>query len=102
MAVSGTSTSNTVPTARPVITWSVTRRCRLIWGTWRWVATVLTASGMTPRRLSARDGPDQQSRHRVNYDRHQEKGQPDLNQRGKVDVARGLAELIGQNAGHGV
>src|SRR5580698_2544956 len=101
MANSGTSTRMTVSTAAPVMTWSVMRRRKAI-GATGFSAEVLLASGIGPRRLAAGDGPDQQTCESVDHDRDQEQRQTDFDQRGKVDVSGGLAELIGEHAGHGV
>src|ERR1700692_2280863 len=91
----------TVSTATPVMTWSVMRRRKAIGGTVCSVAA-WTVSGIGPRRLAASDGPDQQSRQGVDQDGNQEQSQSNLNQSGAVDVSRGLAEFIGQHAGHGI
>src|SRR5271169_1725646 len=91
----------TVSTAAPVMTWSVMRRRNAIGGTVCSV-TVWAVSAIGPRRLSASHGPDQQSCQSVDDDRNQEQRQSNLDQCRAVDVSGGLAEFVGQNAGHGV
>src|SRR4029077_8123304 len=91
----------TVSTAAPVMTWSVIRRRKAIGGT-VCSGEVLVVSGIGPRRLAAGDGPDQESRQRVDYDRDQKQGQANLDQSGKVDITGGFAEFISQDAGHGI
>src|SRR5271156_4616902 len=97
----GTSTRMNVSSATPVITWSVMRR-RKAMGAAGCSTVVCVISGIGPRRLAAGDGPHQQPRQRVDYDRNQEQRQANLDQGGEINIPGSLAELVGQHAGHGV
>src|ERR1700726_2691001 len=101
MAISGASTSTTVSTAIPVMAWSVRRRFQLTGGIPSRM-DALVSSGMSPRRLATCHRPHQQLRECVYDDRDQEERQTDLDQSRQINVARGLAELIGEDTGHGV
>src|SRR5438552_18715794 len=78
------------------------RRRQLTGGTPGLTLTVLRTSDMSPRRLAAGYSPNQKLRQRIHDDRNQEQRQANFNQRGKIDIASRLAELIRQDAGHGV
>src|SRR5271165_2517414 len=101
MATRGASTNTTVPTAAAVMTWSVTRRRQLMGGMLGGAALTLV-SGISPRRLAPGYGPHQQLCHGVHDDRYKEQGQSNLDQGRQIKVASRFAELIGENAGHGV
>src|SRR5437660_12727083 len=101
MANNGTSTRMTVRTAAPVMTWSVIRRRKATGCTVRRVGA-LAVSGIGPRGLAAGNGPDQQTCKGVDDDRNQEQSQANLDQSRAVDTSDGLAEFIGQHAGHGI
>src|SRR5260370_837511 len=91
----------TVSTATPVITWSVTRR-RSEMRSAVCGAEIMGVSDIGPRWLAAGNRPHQESGQSVDHNRHQEQGQTNLDESRKVNVSGGLAELIGEHAGHGI
>src|SRR5208283_4256365 len=97
MASSGTSTSTTASTANTVAPWLMMRRPRLT----SCGAEGDTELGTHPRSPPG-DAPDQQPRQRVDDESHNEKSQPDLHQGAEIQIAGGLGELVGNDAGHGV
>ena len=61
-----------------------------------------TISGMSPRILAASHGPHQKLGQGIDDDGNQEQRQADLDQGGEIYIPGCLAELIGQDAGHGL
>src|SRR2546427_4533831 len=78
------------------------RRPRLIVAAAVMESALFTVSDMTPRQSTARNRPDQKLSQNIDDDGHNEEGQTHFNQSTEVEVARGLAEFIGNHAGHGV
>src|SRR5438128_2583198 len=57
---------------------------------------------MSPRWLASRNTPYYKACQCIHDNRDQKESQPNFNQSREVDVASGLAEFVGNNAGHGV
>src|SRR6516165_5965198 len=57
--------------------------------------------GTCPPR-GAGDAPYEQSRQRIDDQRHQEQGKADFNEGSQMEIAGRFAELIGNDAGHSV
>src|SRR5208282_4002395 len=101
MAKSGKSTRRTVSTETPVITWSVTRRRKLMGGTLN--AVVLEfVSGNASCRLASSNAPHQKPCQRVDHNGDKKQRQADLDQCRKIQIAGRFRELVGEYAGHGV
>ena len=62
----------------------------------------LTRPMSHPCRSAAGDCPDEHPRERVDDDGHQKERETDLDEGAPVGVVRGLAELVGDDAGHAV
>src|SRR3954470_9487119 len=93
MASKGVTTSSAASPDRRLARRSTKMRRRLI----------LPANlGMGSRRGSAGDAPNEQLGERVHDDGDEEQRQSDLHQRTEINVFRGFAELIGDDAGHRV
>src|SRR5581483_2063693 len=94
IAASGASTSSTVAAAAMVTNRSTSQR--------RSSTMPLPLLRMCPRGYATSRAPHQQAGYRVHHDGDQEQRQPDLDQRAQVQLTRGFAEFIGDNACHGV
>src|SRR5208282_852653 len=101
IAPSGNSTSSTASAAAEVMMRFTLRRYKLT-GAVVNSTGVAVLSGIAPRRHAAGDAPYQNLGQDVHDDGHQEKRQSDFHQRAQVGVAGGLAELVGDHAGHGI
>src|ERR1019366_7122066 len=97
MASSGTSTRMAAATANVVAPALVRRRTR---------PTCCGVDGAdelgTHPRSPAGDAPHQQPGQGVYDERHDKQRQPDLHQRAQIQIAGGLGEFVGNDAGHGV
>src|SRR5208282_1382190 len=116
MANSGKSTRATVSTATPVITWSTTRRRKLMGGmpicgiataaelefvSGNFVSSVLSSDN-TSCRLTSSNAPHHEPCQRVDHNGDKEQRQANLDQRGKIEIAGRFREFIGEHAGHGI
>src|ERR1019366_5200215 len=99
MAKSGKSTRSTVSTETPVITWSITRRRKLmggmtICGTLVGEPMVVVGldfvSGNASRRLASRYAPHHKPGKRVDHNGDKEQRQANLNQRRKIEIGLAL------------
>src|ERR1700744_4786106 len=97
MAIRGASTSTAVAMAKKVAPWSVRRRQRL-----SLAGPACATLCIGPRRLAAGNAPHQESGERVHDEGDDKQSQADLHQRAEIKIAGSFAELVGDDAGHGV
>src|ERR1700733_13962225 len=67
-----------------------------------WLLSGCVAMSVDPCRSVACDRPDHEAGDGVDNDRDQEERETDFDERAEVDVAGGLGELSGDDAGEGV
>src|SRR6266436_7111170 len=99
MAPKGSRTSITAPAAAKVTAEFRPRRHRLM-GAPEKSGGSIAFSGMAPRRGTASYGPHQELGQNVDEDSHDKQGQTNLDQCTEIEIASGLAELVGDDAGH--